>query len=317
MALPATIAPATPLGSDLKSDGDNQIRALKQFIVDVFGVPANTAINNAAFAITAGGGVTAPQTLTVTGAMTLSSTLAITGAVTLSAGTDHRESTLAHGMTALVDTTTHLTTSFDSANSAGRLRGFGSGVVGLSINGQAPASSGGSRFAGGAVVIEGRKASGTNSIALTGTNNILVLRADTGANGGGRHVFDATGDIHVDGSSTISVFDDYDDVKLLTAARASLMPDCDFKERFTDWIDEYAPVLAQGKIITYNDDGHHFVSYKGMQGLIIDAIRQLGERIECLEQPRRIGRGGSTIRRAWNKVLRRLKPTFALAKPRP
>lgn len=39
MALPASIDPTKPLGTDQKKDGDDQIRALKQFIVDILGLP--------------------------------------------------------------------------------------------------------------------------------------------------------------------------------------------------------------------------------------------------------------------------------------
>lgn len=61
MALPGTINPAAPAGSDAPSLGDDEFRSLKTYIVDVFGVPNNSAVTAAAFAITAGGIVTVAQ----------------------------------------------------------------------------------------------------------------------------------------------------------------------------------------------------------------------------------------------------------------
>ena len=61
MSLPQTVNAATPAGSDAPSLGDNEFRSLKQYIVDVFGVPDNTAVTASAFAITAAGIVTVSQ----------------------------------------------------------------------------------------------------------------------------------------------------------------------------------------------------------------------------------------------------------------
>lgn len=55
MALPQSIDPATPGASDLVGQGDDQIRALKQAIVDINGLPSATNINNALFTASASG----------------------------------------------------------------------------------------------------------------------------------------------------------------------------------------------------------------------------------------------------------------------
>ena len=59
MALPNTIDPSTPTGGSALSLGDDQIRALKQFLVDVFGLPNNQAVSNATFSIDLDGDITA------------------------------------------------------------------------------------------------------------------------------------------------------------------------------------------------------------------------------------------------------------------
>lgn len=62
MSFPETLAPTTPLDTDLASQGASQIRALKQYLADVFGlVVSPTTQTAAAFAIAAGGIVTISQ----------------------------------------------------------------------------------------------------------------------------------------------------------------------------------------------------------------------------------------------------------------
>lgn len=48
-ALPAQIDPTTPLGSDLLSQGDDQIRSFKLFLADIFGLPTGTNITDTIF----------------------------------------------------------------------------------------------------------------------------------------------------------------------------------------------------------------------------------------------------------------------------
>jgi len=59
MALPASIDPSTPAGADSPSQGDDQFRALKQYLVDVLGFPSAVNVTAGAFTMTTGGVVTA------------------------------------------------------------------------------------------------------------------------------------------------------------------------------------------------------------------------------------------------------------------
>lgn len=62
MALPATLNPSSPANTDSPASGDDQIRALKQLIADLFGFPTDpTSLTAAPFAISAGGVVTVSQ----------------------------------------------------------------------------------------------------------------------------------------------------------------------------------------------------------------------------------------------------------------
>ena len=51
MALPQTLNTSAPAGSAARSLGDDQIRALKQFLIDVLGLPNNLSITGAVFSI--------------------------------------------------------------------------------------------------------------------------------------------------------------------------------------------------------------------------------------------------------------------------
>lgn len=59
MALPATINPTTPAGADARKLGDDQIRALKQSLIDILGLPNNQAISGAVFSINTSGQISA------------------------------------------------------------------------------------------------------------------------------------------------------------------------------------------------------------------------------------------------------------------
>lgn len=99
---------------------------------------------------------------------------------------------------------------------------------------------------------------------------------------------DAEGDLHVDGSTSLTAFDDYDDIALISGLRGSLMPPKEAaKFGLSRFIDQARPVLEEHGIVSYNDDGHHFISYKGLAFLTLDAIRQFSEktnaRLDALE----------------------------------
>ena len=62
------------------------------------------------------------------------------------------------------------------------------------------------------------------------------------------------------------------------------MPECaDFRKRFSGFVDDHSQTLHDTGVITLNDDGHHFISIKGLNGLMIDSIRQVNERVIGLE----------------------------------
>lgn len=62
MGLPLTLNPATPAGSDSPVTGDDEFRALKDYLISGFGAPNNVALTAAAFTLLATGQVTVAQT---------------------------------------------------------------------------------------------------------------------------------------------------------------------------------------------------------------------------------------------------------------
>jgi hypothetical protein len=120
------------------------------------------------------------------------------------------------------------------------------------------------------------------SIGNVNTDGNLLTIED---NGDVVATFGQDGDLYLDTALNENSWDEHDDLALLHGLRASLVPDGhELKRRFGQWIEYARPILERTGVVTYNDDGHHFVATKRLQMLTIDAVRQMYERIEELEQ---------------------------------
>jgi hypothetical protein len=129
-----------------------------------------------------------------------------------------------------------------------------------------------------AVVVRGNLRDGTGTTAIAANNNIFSIRSSNVV-----FIVDADGDVHYDGTTNASDWDDYDDIALLDTVRAVTTKN--YKGVFSNFTEEHTEVLDKTGVITMNDDGHHFISTKGLNGLIIDSIRQLSMRTqESLEE---------------------------------
>jgi len=109
----------------------------------------------------------------------------------------------------------------------------------------------------------------------TVTTNGNMLSIDN--NGNTKFIIDGEGDVFYDGTTNAGNWDDHDDVGLLSAFR-NLTTSNKAQDVFGEFVSENAKVLHDTGVITMNDDGHHFVSTKGLNALIIDTIRQEGQR---------------------------------------
>jgi hypothetical protein len=105
-------------------------------------------------------------------------------------------------------------------------------------------------------------------------------------NGAGvcKFIIDQEGDYHYQGTDGGS-YDAYDDIKLARGLRASLSTNVDFRQRFSELIEYAKPIFEKTGVVTYNDDtdGVPFVSGRGMAGFQLDAIYQLGMKVQNLE----------------------------------
>jgi len=196
-----------------------------------------------------------------------------------------KSSDVAHGVTSITETDTFALFQKYGANDGGIiLRGLSETTVGVCLVGYAPtAETTKSTSVGAKVLINGYQTSETGTTNATANMNVFAIR--TYKNSGTKTIFivDEDGDIAVDGSSSIATYDEYDDVKLLTGLRASLMPEkAKLREQFSEWMEYAREPLSEAGVVTYNDDGHHFISLKGLHMLEIDAIRQLSEQFNRL-----------------------------------
>tara|TARA_R110002110_G_scaffold9155_6_gene45368 strand:- start:782 stop:1906 length:1125 start_codon:yes stop_codon:yes gene_type:complete len=202
-----------------------------------------------------------------------------------------KDSGVAHGLTSILETDTFGFISMaDSAHGGLRLVGItdttntDSNDAAVMIQGymKATVDTSASNNASGCVAIVGREHDGSDTASsLAATENILVLKKGLGTTDT-THIFEGNGDLIIDGSST--TFDDYDDVALLTAWNGAVAKDNRYKVEFKNWVDEHKQTLEDLGIITPNEDGSFMYSVKNLNSLMVGAIRQLGTKVNKLEE---------------------------------
>ena len=184
--------------------------------------------------------------------------------------------TVAHGMTSVVDTATYGALGKEvDADGGLKIIGASQGVIGTRLYGYGTGESTASTTAArAAVVLSGRKASGTGSATIGNTGNILTVDN----NGTTRLIIKGNGDLLIDG--TQSSYDDYDDVALLRAADLA-QAGHDIDAGYGDWLAYNRADLEAAGLL----DGT-FVNVTRMQRLITGAIGQLAGRVKQLEETR-------------------------------
>jgi len=132
----------------------------------------------------------------------------------------------------------------------------------------------------GVVIIDAADNSGTGAGTVGTTGNIFAVQN----NGSTRAVLRGNGDWYTDGTNS-GTWDDYDDIALISGLRASLLPvGHELRERFGIWIEKSKHILSESGIVSYNDDGHHFVNHLGLQWLTIDTLRQFYDKQEIVNE---------------------------------
>ncbi len=214
----------------------------------------------------------------------------MTVGLTLNQGTNDNEilalkssTDVDHGMTDLTETDTYGTfTKFFATQGGLVVGGYSEGYVGIEVQGSAGlANTTKDTTAVGAVQLDGRVKSIAN-VASLGANGNIVVVSD---NGTARFILDADGDSHQDVGTAWTNFDDYDDSGLLTALSVGVSRHGDpIQERFGHFLHDYRPQLEAARLVTFNEDGHHFVNMSRLSMLLVGAVRQLSNRLQIAEQ---------------------------------
>ena len=123
---------------------------------------------------------------------------------------------------------------------------------------------------------------------LTGNSNAFGWYSSTEVGKIAVGFLTADGDLHLDGSATITLFDDWDDVKLVSGLRGMFIPPGEegdmLRSQFSEWI-AYArePMERHGIISVDNETGKVYLNMKRAMFLMFDAMRQVGDRLTVIE----------------------------------
>ena len=126
-----------------------------------------------------------------------------------------------------------------------------------------------------------RVASGTSFLSVGANANMFVIANTSNA----KFIVDAEGDIHSDGSSSISTYDKYEDAHLVRAYDLSHGKGV-IDSKFDKFISYNHEKLAEMKLVGREDDGtpNHFINVTGMQRLHNGAIWQQYEKHQKLAE---------------------------------
>jgi hypothetical protein len=195
-----------------------------------------------------------------------------------------KSSDVAHGMTTIVETDTYGSISkFNGTEGGMYLRGFSdSAKPGTAILGAVTTENTTKGLAAEAAVqVWGAKKSGTTVVDLGANANILSVGIPST---GVRFILDADGDSHQDAGTAWTNFDSEDDVSVLNLLAAYVTRrDDPLRAAFGEWLMQRREPLERLRLVTFNEDGHHFVNMSRLTMLLVGAARQLGERVARLE----------------------------------
>ncbi len=187
-----------------------------------------------------------------------------------------KSSDVAHGMTSNTETDTFgLLKKSGATNGGCSIFGYGETTDALILGGFNTTDDTTKSLSGNAIVtLAGAKKSGTTAGAPGSDANIVKVSVNSV---GTVWLVDKEGDVHYDGTTNATAWDDHDDLGLLNTVR-NIQTGQKAQHIFGTFVSENAQVLHDTGVVTLNDDGHHFVSTKGLNALIIDTIRQEGQK---------------------------------------
>ena len=194
-----------------------------------------------------------------------------------------KNSDIAHGMTDQAETDTYARFLKLSSTGGGlNITGFTEGQVGINLRGGYvlgdTAKNSGSLAP---VYTDARKKSGTGFTDPASNENIFAATAGFAV----KFLVDADGDLHVDGSSSLSTFDEYEDAHLVRAYDLSHGKGV-IDSKFDKFVSYNHEKLADMKLVGKEEDGtpNHFINVTGMQRLHNGAIWQQYEKHQRLAE---------------------------------
>ena len=197
--------------------------------------------------------------------------------------TTWKASAVAHGMTTVTETDTFGVVAKESGASGGlRVRGLTGATIGLALWGIGTTGcTARSTTTEALSMIVSAKKNGT-SADRAGTNENLLAIRDFDLN---RFIFDKEGDFHADAAVSASAYDAYNDAALLRSLDVAISdPSTIVDSVFKDWMQYNQADLERARLVTFNDDGHHFVNYTKLVRAQNGAIWQGYVRDRELEQ---------------------------------
>lgn len=195
-----------------------------------------------------------------------------------------QSSDVAHGMTSIASTDTYGMLAKVSATAGGtQLSGLSSATRGLLLfGGHTTDDTSKSTASNGALVVYGSLKSGTTITALGANANIIAFQN----NGTTRQILDGDGDSHQDVGTAWTNFDSFDDVGILTALSVAVsQPGDPLRNGFSQFLELHREPLERARLVTFNEDGHHFVNMSRLSMLLVGAVRQIAADVQRLQEP--------------------------------
>jgi len=194
-------------------------------------------------------------------------------------------SDIAHGVTSIAETDTFGKVGKWNGSAGGiGITGFAAAGASIAMGLYAIAAAGTttkSTSAVGNFYMIAEKANGTTTSSLGANENIVAFSMGSAT----RFILDADGDSHQDVGTAWTNFDTFDDIALLDALSVAVSsPDDPIKENFRDFLKYNRPVLEAAKLVTFNEDGHHFVNMSKLTMALTGAVRQVGHRLAAMEE---------------------------------
>lgn len=196
-----------------------------------------------------------------------------------------KSSDVAHGVTAIAETDTYLQIrKRNAANGGALIQGLNAdasaNIDAIMIQGvQNAVSTAKSNAAAAAVTIDGVKKSGAAGATLGANANIAAFSD----NGTVRQILDSDGDTHQDVGTAWTNFDDHNDIELLTQLSVQVArPDDGIRVQFRAFLEVNRARLETLRLVTFNENGHHFVNFSRLTMLLVGAVRQVHAEMQCL-----------------------------------